>query len=142
MAYDEYDAVKENHPFGDLNSVVPSKVKPTEFLLQWEGGTKETFICDHRNELLAVVYKLVDELKKVKTNKFKAVRLSRTLEVWILYIYKLPWLYLNYVLLLCRELKLLWPLELRTFRRWTKKERKSILLDGSATSNQHTNSAR
>jgi hypothetical protein len=81
MAYDESDVIKENHTYTDLLEITPSKLKPDEFVIQWQGGSKETYVCPHRNYLISSMLRLNELCKKVKPVKYKTYQLTRAGEV-------------------------------------------------------------
>ena len=81
MAYDESDVIKETHPYTDLLEITPSKLKPDEFIIQWQGGSKETYVCPHRNYLISSMLRLNEINKKVKPVKYRAFQLTRAGEV-------------------------------------------------------------
>ena len=81
MAYDDSDVIKENHTYTDLLEITPSKQKPDEFIIQWQGGSKETYVCGHRNYLISSMLRSVEINKKVKSIKVKGFQLTRAGQV-------------------------------------------------------------
>jgi hypothetical protein len=61
--------------------VTATKGKPGEFVIQWQGGSKETYICEHRNYLISSLLRLVEIGKKVKPNKLRAAQACRNGDV-------------------------------------------------------------
>jgi hypothetical protein len=80
MAYDEKDVLNENHSWSELTSIQPNKLKPFEFTLHW-GETKEVFQCHNRNNLLAILFRMMEDDKRTETKNLKALQIYRSTEV-------------------------------------------------------------
>ncbi len=81
VAYDDYDQVKENHHYVDLMQAQVTPNKPTEFTLSWQGGYKETYWSDTRNQIISLLLKLVEDVRKVKVPRYRAAELCRSFGV-------------------------------------------------------------
>ncbi|PRP75535.1 hypothetical protein PROFUN_09021 [Planoprotostelium fungivorum] len=63
LAFNDSDQVQENHPVNDISNIALNPMKEHEFTISWEGGTKETYVCDQKEGFLSELWRQYEEEK-------------------------------------------------------------------------------
>eukprot|EP01117_Protostelium_nocturnum_P019702 TRINITY_DN85_c1_g1_i4.p1 TRINITY_DN85_c1_g1~~TRINITY_DN85_c1_g1_i4.p1 ORF type:complete len:1527 (+),score=690.08 TRINITY_DN85_c1_g1_i4:91-4671(+) len=82
LSYDESDQVKENHPVADISSITLNPAREQEFTINWEGGTKEMYLCEQKESFLSLLWWQFEEERGLflneKTLRYSAIERTRS----------------------------------------------------------------